>query len=159
MCILFLQVHVSWVGTRMCRFCNRPLLFWKSGFNIRCLFHFHPQFKDWLQKLVEFVLKFIDWRVKRKIWFWYGFANVVRLWFCIWVVVEISSRTYVPKFFFEYPLLERGKPFVIRYKDHQPFSWGHHLVCALGTLVLHDMHRTLGTQIWCKAPRSSAVAR
>ena len=43
--------------------------FSRGGFNIGCLFHFRLQFEDRLQKSFEFVLKFIDRRVKEKIWF------------------------------------------------------------------------------------------
>ena len=44
----------------------RSPLFFLKVFIIGCLFHFRLKFKDRLQKLVEFVLKFIDRRVKKE---------------------------------------------------------------------------------------------
>ena len=80
-------------------FYNLPIIFWKSGLDSRCFFffffHFSLNFKDWSQKMVEFIRQFIDRRVKQKIWFECG----LQIWFvCGFAIgwVKISSRTSVP---------------------------------------------------------------
>ena len=87
------------------RYCYRHLLFFflKSGFNIGCLFHFCLKLRDQLEKKqVNFVLKFIDIRVKQKIWIEYGLQICCKvcLWFWYQVVVRISSHTSI---FLKYP--------------------------------------------------------